>query len=90
MGLLEKIREDPTMGEVLIEGAEYLRCEIAQAARREMIEKLDDFLRRRSKIALVIAKDELRGAPGLDEACRLLFGDAAEERLAEYFDPAAH
>jgi glycerol-3-phosphate dehydrogenase len=86
LGLLEDIRADPRMGEVLIEGAEYLRCEIAQAARREMIAKLDDFLRRRSKIALVIRKDELRAAPGLREACRLLFGEDADARFEEYFD----
>jgi len=85
LGLLEDIRADPQMADVLVEGAEYLRCEIAQAARREMIVKLDDFLRRRSKIALVIHKDVLRGAPGLREACRILFGDDAEMRFDEYF-----
>ncbi len=89
LGLLEDIRADPRMAEVLIEGAEYLRCEIAQAARREMIVKLDDFLRRRSKIALVIPRDELRAAPGLREACELLFGERAAERLAEYFEERA-
>ncbi len=47
--------------------------------------KLEDFLRRRSKIALVIRFAEaLRDAPGLPEACRILFGDAADEKLAEY------
>ncbi len=83
--LLERIRSDPRMAEVLIEGAEYIRCEIEHAARREMITRLDDFLRRRSKIALVIRKDDLRRAPGLEEACRMLFGDGAEAKLAEYF-----
>ncbi len=85
-GLLESIRADPRTGEVLIEGAEYLRCEIELAARREMIAKLEDFLRRRSKIALVIRFDDLCAAPGLREACRILFGEAAEEKLAEYLD----
>jgi glycerol-3-phosphate dehydrogenase len=89
LGLLEDIRAEPRMAEVLIEGAEYLRCEIQQAARREMIVKLDDFLRRRSKIALVIGKDALFRAPGLREACRLLFGDAAGERFDEYFATAS-
>jgi glycerol-3-phosphate dehydrogenase len=73
------------MAEVLIEGAEYLRCEIEQSARREMITKLDDFLRRRSKISLVIRHDVLRDAPGLREACELLFAKDADARLAEYF-----
>jgi glycerol-3-phosphate dehydrogenase len=85
LGLLEDIRADPRMAEVLIEGAEYLRCEIAQAARHEMIVKLGDFLRRRSKIALVTRKRDLRTAPGLREACEMLFGDAADTRFDEYF-----
>jgi glycerol-3-phosphate dehydrogenase len=85
LGLLSDIRTDARMAEVLIEGAEYLRCEIALAARHEMIVKLDDFLRRRSKIALVIARSELRDAPGLRDACRLLFGDEADARYNEYF-----
>jgi glycerol-3-phosphate dehydrogenase len=84
-GLLEDIRRDPSMAEVLIEGAEYLRCEIELAARHEMIVKLDDFLRRRSKIALVVTQQALREAPGLHEACELLFGPAAQARYDEYF-----
>jgi glycerol-3-phosphate dehydrogenase len=85
LGLLDDIRRDPRAGEVLIENAEYLRAEIALAARREMVVTLDDFLRRRSKIALVVRKEVLRQAPGLREACRLLFGDEADARLEEYF-----
>ena len=84
-GLLEDIRRDPSMAEVLIEGAEYLRCEIELAARHEMIVKLDDFLRRRSKIALVVTQQALREAPGLRDACELLFGPAARDRYDEYF-----
>jgi glycerol-3-phosphate dehydrogenase len=86
LGLLENIRADPAMGEVLIEGAEYLRGEIEHAGRREMITRLSDFLRRRSKIELVVRRDELLRAQGLREACRILFGDAADARLAEYLD----
>jgi glycerol-3-phosphate dehydrogenase len=83
--LLEDIRRDPRMAEVLIENAEYLRCEIELAARHEMIVKLDDFLRRRSKIALVVSRQALGAAPGLREACELLFGVAAGARYHEYF-----
>lgn len=85
LSLLESIRRDPREAEVLIEGAEYLRCEIEQAARREMVTRLEDFLRRRSKISLVIREDEIRRAPGLREACVLLFGDEADARIEEYF-----
>ncbi len=83
--LLEDIRADPTMAEVLIRGTEYIRGELYHAARREMITKLDDFLRRRSKIALIARTGTIREAPGLFEACRILFGDKAEQKFEEYF-----
>jgi glycerol-3-phosphate dehydrogenase len=84
-GILDAIRADRRMAEVLIEGAEYIRAEIALAAGREMIFKLDDFLRRRSKIALVIDRETLSTAPGLREACEILFGAEADAKLREYF-----
>lgn len=84
VGLLESIREDPRQAELLIKGTEYIRCELHQAARREMITKLDDFLRRRSKIALVLRKEEILRSAGLHEACAILFGDQAASKLEEY------
>ncbi len=83
--LLEAIRSDPREAEVLIENAEYLRCEIEQAARREMVVTLEDFLRRRSKISLVVRNEELRSAAGLREACAILFGEKADEKWRDYF-----
>jgi glycerol-3-phosphate dehydrogenase len=83
--LLELIRADPKLLEVLIKGTEYLRCELQLAAQREMIIKLDDFLRRRSKIALVSRQQDLKQSAGLMEACEALFGEQAKEKLAEYF-----
>ncbi len=85
LSLLESIRQDPAQANLVIENAEYVRCEIEEAARCEMITKLDDFLRRRSKISLVVSRETLEKAKGLDEACRILFGDAADAKRAEYF-----
>jgi alpha-glycerophosphate oxidase/glycerol-3-phosphate dehydrogenase len=85
-GLLERIREDESCVELLIEPAEYTRGEIELAARREMIVKLEDFMRRRSKIEQVERWEDIEKAPGLREACAILFGDEAEERLREYLD----
>jgi len=82
--ILEGIREEPQRAELLIENAEYLRGEIELASRREMIVKLEDFLRRRSKISLVVRDEDLRTAEGLKEACQILFGNEAEEKLREY------
>ncbi|MEP6389518.1 MAG: glycerol-3-phosphate dehydrogenase/oxidase [Halioglobus sp.] len=84
--LLEAIREDKREAELLIRSAEYTRCEIELAARREMIVKLEDFMRRRSKIELVVRNQEILASPGLREACNLLFGDSAEQRYREYVD----
>ncbi len=83
-GLLERIREDESCADLLIENAEYTRCEIELAARREMIVKLEDFMRRRSKIEQVVRWRDLREAPGLKEACEILFGAQADEKLREY------
>jgi glycerol-3-phosphate dehydrogenase len=85
LGLLETIRRDPRTTEVIIETSEYIRGELDEAARREMVVKLDDFLRRRSKIALVVRREQIRRAAGLREACRILFGDEADAKIAEYF-----
>lgn len=85
LSMLEEIREEPRMGEVLIDGSEYLRVEIAHAARRELVVRLEDFLRRRSKIALLVPREPLRQSQGLREACRVLFGSEADRRWKEYF-----
>lgn len=84
ISMLESIRQDPEEAKLLIENAEYLRCEIKHAAKYEMITRLEDFLRRRSKISLVVRHDDVINAPGLHEACRLFFGDQAEAKLVEY------
>ena len=85
IGMLEDIRRNPENSEILIETSEYIRCEIYRTARHEMVVKLDDFLRRRSKIAQVVSHDRLRASEGLKEACQILFGEAAERRWNEYF-----
>jgi len=83
--MLEAIRDDPTMADDVIEGADYVRVELYYAAKTEMITKLDDFMRRRSKIALVIGNDQVEDAEGIHEACELLFGSDAKRRYDEYF-----
>jgi glycerol-3-phosphate dehydrogenase len=68
--LLAQIREDPRQAEVLIKGTDYLRCEIQLAKRQEMIVKLEDFLRRRSKIALVVPARDHPACRGPDGGLR--------------------
>ncbi len=83
--LLDQIRTDPIKADLLIKNAEYNRREIELASRREIITKLEDFLRRRSKISLVVSNEAVEAAPGLKEACKILFGDEADAKWEEYF-----
>ena len=84
--LLEDIRRNPRQAERLMKDAEYLRCEIEHTARHEMVTKLEDFLRRRSKITQVVRHEDIIDAPGLKEACKIFFGDEAESKRQEYIE----
>lgn len=83
--LLAMIRADSRQAETIIEGADYLRGEIALMQRQEMIVRLEDFLRRRSMLALTMRREDIRQAKGLLEACEILFGDEARAKYDEYF-----
>ena len=83
-GVLEAIRADPTMGAAALEATGYVRAEVYEAARTEMIVKLEDFMLRRSRIDLVDPDARRRDPEGLREVARVLFGDDADRRLAEY------
>ena len=83
--VLENIKKDPKMAEPLIEGTDYINSELIEAAEREMIVTLEDFLRRRSKLALVVQHEDLKKSQGLREACKILFDEDASERWEEYF-----
>ncbi len=85
LDLLAQIREDPRQADILIKGTDYIRCEVELIRQQEMVTKLEDFLRRRSKIALVVRHEDIRQADGLMEACRILFGDEAQAKFDEYF-----
>ncbi len=82
--MLDAIAADPTMGQDIMDSADYLRVELHVAARTEMVTKLDDFLRRRSKISQVVANDDIRNSAGLHEVCQILFGDRADDKMQEY------
>ncbi len=84
--MLEAIRDDPRMSEDIMDSADYLRVELHLAATTEMITKLEDFMRRRSKIEQVVRDEDIRASSGLHEVAQILFGADAEHRLAEYLD----
>ena len=83
--MLDAIEQDPSMAETLVDNTGIRRCEIAYLAEQEMIVKLEDYLRRRSKIELLVPRDTLRQSAGLFEACEKLFGEQAKQKFDEYF-----
>lgn len=84
--MLEAIRADPAMGEDVMGSTDYLRVELHNAAEHEMVVTLDDFMRRRSKIDLVVRDEDIVDSPGLREVAEILFGEDAGRRLADYLD----
>ena len=84
--MLESIERDSTMADTLIEGSGIRRCEIDYLAEYEMIVKLEDYLRRRSKFELLVSQETLRQSKGLFEVCEKLFGEEAQAKYDEYFN----
>ena len=83
--LLDAIGQDLKAALPVLPPCEVLRCEVEAAARQEMVVTLEDFLRRRTEIALVTRRADLKRAPGLEPVSRILFGDSAAKRVEEYF-----
>ena len=79
------LTRDPSKAERLIRQPPYTVAELEQMAQGDMIVTLEDFLRRRTELAMVHDIEAMGDARGLWRACEVLFGDAAEERWREYF-----
>jgi len=88
--MLDAIEKDPTLTDPLIEIGGIRRCEIDYLVENELIVKLEDFLRRRSKIELLMSREELKKSAGLYEACEHFFGDEAKAKFDEYFENQDH
>lgn len=86
MPMLDAIEKDTGMADTLIEGSGIRRCEIDYLVQNELIVKLEDYLRRRSKLELLVSKETLKKSKGLLEVCEKLFGDEAQARYDEYFN----
>lgn len=84
--LLEVVKNDTEALNKPIEEIEYTVCELQLMAKSEMITNLDDFLRRRSKVAQVLSVKSIIDDPGLKEICVILFSENADQKLKEYKD----
>lgn len=70
--VLNAIADDPAAGEPVLAESDLLRAELDLFRRREMIVTAEDFLRRRTKLALIHRADVLAADPGLAEVFQTL------------------
>jgi alpha-glycerophosphate oxidase/glycerol-3-phosphate dehydrogenase len=82
--LLEAIKVDPKKADIALQHTEFTWAEIDWIADNEMIVNLADLLRRRSKASLVIRKEQLDNAIGLEAVCDRLFGEFGPQKMAEF------
>lgn len=73
--VLDLIIEDPSMGEQLFADSDVCRAELVVMNEREMLVRPDDFLRRRTKLALILGDKALAADPGMAELNRALTRD---------------
>lgn len=79
--VLDEIENEPNTMVNILKGIDFFECELPLVAETEMVTHLDDFLRRRTNIALVRRYTELVNDPRLQSVCKTLFGD---DWLQEY------
>jgi glycerol-3-phosphate dehydrogenase len=86
--VLDAVAADPAAGQTVLAESDLLRGELALYAEREMIVELDDFLRRRTKLALIHRADDLAADPGMSEVRRALGLGQSDPSAAEPGTPA--
>jgi glycerol-3-phosphate dehydrogenase len=89
LGIAERIKADPSLAEPMIPDAPVLFAEVAHMADHELVVDLEDFLRRRTRLSLVVKHEVLEQSPGLKKAAQMLFGEDADKRWQAYFQRAS-
>ena len=82
--VISAIARDPSLAEPVLECSDHLRAELELISETEMVVSLDDFLRRRSKVAMLNRAGDVRADPGLAALAEGLFGTDGAARVAEY------
>ncbi|MEM7210115.1 MAG: FAD-dependent oxidoreductase [Pseudomonadota bacterium] len=82
--ILDSIEQDPAGLEEVFAGGGLRWCEIDYMSRGEMIVELEDLLRRRSKVALVIDMSNPERLRELKAVCDRIFGADAAAKLEKF------
>ena len=88
--ILELMHREPALKELIVASAPLVLAEASYMAEEEMVEGMEDFLRRRTRLALVVRREELAQSQGLYQACKILFGERADEEWERYFKASFH
>jgi glycerol-3-phosphate dehydrogenase len=86
LSIVESIRTTPELQGRLVEEQPVLLAEVAYMAEHEMVLHLDDLLRRRTRLGLVVQKETLKQSHVLRRAADILFGTKAESEWQAYFN----
>ena len=86
--ILHQVEANPELKKELIPGSECLTVEALHAKDYEMVVQLEDFLRRRTKISMMISQRNLEESPATKQACQLLFGDHFQDRWTSFVESA--
>lgn len=70
--VVDLIAENADLGREVIAGSDLLEAELVVMSEREMITCTEDFLRRRTKLALTLGNDVIAADPGFDRLRTLL------------------
>lgn len=68
--IVDAVIEDPSLAEPALADSDVLRAELDLFERYEMIVSLDDLLRRRTKLSLILGEDQLASDPGMADISR--------------------
>ena len=71
------LEESPELGQPLSAVVDCSAAEVMVMARHEHILTMEDFLRRRTMLAMLETAETLQSDPGVERAAGLLFGSAA-------------
>ncbi len=85
LAILKLIREDKSLQKAVSPLSSVTLAEFIHMAEREMVTHLEDALRRRTRLALVVPHNELASSADLRRACDLLFGANGQREWDRYF-----
>jgi glycerol-3-phosphate dehydrogenase len=83
--ILAAIQLDPSRAAFILPEYGVTRAELEFVQATQMVVTLDDYLRRRTLLAVTTRKEDLAVLAGMMEVCRILFGDRAKIEYEKTF-----